>query len=123
MSGTASACSNAELTSTATCSNSSTVAIGAGLGVGLGVPLLAALAGLLWLTAKRRYEQPRTTVPVASGSGKPERHVYSSGPTSAYNKGYSEGHAAGFTGGDAGRAELPIETDYGRAELGQEERR
>jgi hypothetical protein len=118
VSGTASACSSVEPTNTATCSNSSTVAIGAGLGVGLGVPLLLALAGLLWLTARRRYEQPRTTVPAASGSSKPELHDYISGPTPAYNGGNSEGYAAGFTG----RTELPIETGYGRAELGQGER-
>jgi hypothetical protein len=118
VSGTPSTCSSVEPTNTATCSNSSTLAIGAGLGVGLGVPLLLALAGLLWLTARRRYEQPRTTVPVASGSSKPEPHGYSSGPTSAYNGGYSEGNAAGFTG----RGELPIETRYGRAELGQGQR-
>lgn len=83
------------------------VAVGAGLGVALGVPLLAALAGLLWLTAKRRHEQSRTTAPVASGFGKPELHSYSLGPTSAYNGGYSEGYAAGSTGGDARRDGLP----------------
>jgi hypothetical protein len=112
VSGTVSACSSIEPTNTGTCSNSSTVAIGAGLGVGLGVPLLLALAGLLWLTARRRYEQPRTTVPAASGSSKPELHGYRSGPTSAYNGGYSEG-----------RDGLSIETGYGRAELDQGERR
>jgi hypothetical protein len=111
VSGAVSACSSVEPTNTATCSNSSTIAIGAGLGVGLGVPLLLALAGLLWLTARRRYEQPRTTVPAVSGSSKPELHGYSSGPTSANNGGYSEG-----------RDGLPIETGYRRAELGQGER-
>ncbi len=122
VSGAAPTCSSVEPASTATCSNSSTVAIGAGLGVGLGVPLLAALAGLLWLTARRKYEQPpRTIVPVASGSSKPDLPDYSSGPTLAYNGGYSEGYAAGFTGGDSGRVELPIETGYRRAELGQRE--
>lgn len=107
VSGTASAVSSVKPTNAAMCSNSSTTAIGAGLGVGLGVPLLVALAGLLWLMARRRYEKPQTTVPVASRSSKPELH------------GYSEGPAAGLTG----RSELPIETGYGRAELGQGERR
>jgi hypothetical protein len=106
-------------TNTAMCSNSSTTAIGAGLGVGLGVPLLVALAGLLWLMARRRYEKPQTAVPAASRSSKPELHGYSSGPAPGYNGSYSEGPAAGLTG----RSELPIETGYGRAELGQGERR
>ncbi|KAE9379940.1 hypothetical protein N431DRAFT_458927 [Stipitochalara longipes BDJ] len=68
VSGTASACSSVGPTNTATCSKSSTVAIGAGLGAGLGVPLLLALAAILWLTARRKYEQPQTTVPVVSRS-------------------------------------------------------
>jgi hypothetical protein len=119
VSGTASALSSVKPTNTAMSSNSSTTAIGAGLGVGLGVPLLVALAGLLWLMARRRYEKPQTTVPVASRSSKPELHGYSSGPAPGYNGGYSEGPAAGLTG----RSELPIETGYGRAELGQGERR
>lgn len=119
VSGTASAGSSVKPTNTAMCSNSSTTAIGAGLGVGLGVPLLVALAGLLWLMARRRYEKPQTAVPAASRSSKPELHGYSSGPAPGYNGGYSEGPAAGLTG----RSELPIETGYGRAELGQGERR
>jgi hypothetical protein len=118
---TASACSNEESTNGATCSNSSTVAIGAGLGVGLGVPLLLALAGLLWLTARRRYEQPRTTVLETSGSSKPEPHGYRSGPAPAYNGGYSEGRDGLPIGAGYGRAELD-EGERRRAELGQGER-
>jgi hypothetical protein len=72
VSGTTSAGSSVKSTNTAMCSNSSTTAIGAGLGVGLGVSLLVALAGLLWLMARRRYEKPQTAVPVASRSSKPE---------------------------------------------------
>lgn len=92
------------------------------LGVALGVPLVTTLAGLLWLTAKRRYARPQTTVLVASGSGKPELHDYSSGPASADNGGHSESYAVGFTGGDTGRNELPIQTGYRYAELGRGER-
>ena len=106
VSGTASACSSVEPTNTAPCPKSSTVAISAGLGAGLGVPLLLALAGILWLTARRKYEQPQTTVPVASRSSMPEMH------------GYNGGSAAGF----AGKGGPPIETGYGRAELGGGER-
>jgi hypothetical protein len=107
-SGTTSACSTVGPTNTAKCSNNSTVAIGAGLGAGLGVPLLIALAAILWLAARRKYEQPQTPVPVASRFSTPEMHMH----------GYNEGSGAGFTR----KSGPPVETGYGRAELGGGER-
>jgi len=90
----------------------------AGIGVGLGIPLLLALAGLLWVAARQRYKRPPITVPVASALSKAELHSYSSGPPSAYKAAHSEGSATNLKG----RSELPIDPGYGIAEMGQGER-
>ncbi|KAI1338893.1 hypothetical protein F5Y15DRAFT_416655 [Xylariaceae sp. FL0016] len=97
------------------CSPSSTIALGIGLGIGLGVPLAICVAVLIWLVAKRRYEQRRPD----------QRPAPSTDPmTTTPNHFLSAGHTQQFdTTNMEGRSrcqELGADSGRGPSELGQE---